>query len=134
MPKVIFHNGRHNITVPSGMSLLRAIRSRDLAMPPECEGAACRRCQVYISSGAAELSPPTAAELRHLGFLLGQGYRLACQAQGVESGRPFAWLRRWVPAAPDAAPKVLDPPPARPAAAPPPPDEADNETAMEATG
>jgi ferredoxin, 2Fe-2S len=69
------------IDADSGKSLLLAAISQGQDHPFMCMNAECHTCKDLILEGAEHLLEPRDEERESLGEeLLGQGYRLACQA------------------------------------------------------
>ncbi|TVY04669.1 2Fe-2S iron-sulfur cluster-binding protein [Cohnella terricola] len=84
--------GKHSVTfgpdgeqifVRPGTTLLEASRRAGAKVRTRCGGVAgCLMCKIHVSEDQADrLQPPTTAEIRKLGSLLGQGVRLSCQAR-----------------------------------------------------
>ncbi len=77
--------GRH-VTVPEHTTLLEAAQACGVELVAVCGGTGtCATCRVRVMSG--ELSPVTASEDFELGDAIGQGYRLACQAEALSDVR-----------------------------------------------
>jgi len=67
--------------VRPGTTVLLAAAKARVHIRTRCGGnAACLMCKIKAAPGSA-LSPPQAGELRKLGALRHEGYRLACQAR-----------------------------------------------------
>lgn len=67
--------------VRPGTTVLLAAGKARVHIRTRCGGnAACLMCKIKAAPGSA-LSPPQANELRKLGALKDEGYRLACQAR-----------------------------------------------------
>ena len=79
-------DGRSYIgAVSPGASLLHTALDQGADAPYDCMEGSCGTCAVKIVSGARFLSPPTLAERETLDDRLDEGYRLACQAKGVDA-------------------------------------------------
>lgn len=75
-------------TVKEGKTIFKAAKEADLKLKESCGGdGKCGKCVVRIVSGS--LSEPTKKEMKLLGEeKIGQGYRLACEAE-VTGGDVF---------------------------------------------
>ncbi len=98
--RVVFEPYGVAVEVPVGSSLLEAARAAGVPVQAQCGGrGACGLCRVRVVSG--RLTPPTSVEARLLGQLVGEGFRLACQARvlgdvvvevlGIVAGVGGAW-------------------------------------------
>lgn len=81
--QITFKPSGKRVRVGQGTTLLQAARRAGVFIPTRCDGkAACLMCKVHISpEWAAFAGPPSDAEQRKLGSLLGEGIRLSCQAR-----------------------------------------------------
>jgi 2Fe-2S ferredoxin len=80
--EIRFNPQNKTVKVRPGTSVLRAANEARVHITTRCGGkAACLMCKVKVKPEHADaLMPPNDAEIRKLGSLLTEGYRLACQA------------------------------------------------------
>ncbi|CAI6058271.1 2Fe-2S iron-sulfur cluster-binding protein [Cohnella sp. JJ-181] len=81
--EVVFGPEGQAATVRAGTTLLDASRRAKAQVRTRCGGVAgCLMCKVRVAPECEDaLTAPTEAERRKLGPLLGEGFRLSCQAR-----------------------------------------------------
>ena len=74
---------KKTIKARSGETVLAAAKRHRVHIPTRCGAkAGCLMCKIQVEeSQRAQLSPPCEAEIRKLGSLIQQGYRLSCQTR-----------------------------------------------------
>jgi ferredoxin, 2Fe-2S len=77
---IVQQNGQTFEITPFQGSLLNAALDQGKAIQYKCRKGTCGQCKVKIIQGAG-LSPANELEVKKLGKDLGDGYRLACQAE-----------------------------------------------------
>lgn len=79
--RFVFFDSEHDVEIRQGEILLEAALRKGVSLSHWCRFGDCGKCKVFVEAGAENLSPPSKAELTKLRERVGQGYRLACQAQ-----------------------------------------------------
>ena len=73
------------IKARSGETVLAAAKRHRVHIPTRCGAkAGCLMCKIQVENDQrSQLSPPGEAEIRKLGSLIEQGYRLSCQTRVI---------------------------------------------------
>lgn len=77
---IVEQNGNKYEITPKQGSLLDAALNQGQPIQYKCRKGTCGQCKVKVIQGAG-LSPANEQEVKKLGNDVGNGYRLACQAQ-----------------------------------------------------
>lgn len=81
--QITFIPAGSSVTVREGTTVLQAASKARVSIRTRCGGkASCLMCKVQLATG--ELSAPEENEVRKLGSLLAEGWRLSCQAKVTE--------------------------------------------------
>lgn len=78
--------GRREVQVPRGITLLEGLLGAGLPVPHQCREARCGRCRVRVTYGLDALTPVGERERLRLGSMAPPATRLLCQTQVLPEG------------------------------------------------